>query len=249
MSGPKISVLSALCIGLLAHKASYAEEITIATGHLPPLYCEIAPDNGRVLNIVRAAFDAVGIQVNYDFMPWPRVNYHAKSGKKDASCCWFNQEERAEHALYSEGVYAYNYSFYYLKKTDFDWDSIEDLKGFQLGGTEGYSYTPEFTAAEKAGVINVKRTSSDLKNFRMLLAGRIDAFPVNVDYANYVLKTEMSPEDVHRFTHHPNPLRVDYVHLVFPKQNEKSARLQEAFDQGMQIIHANGVYKAIVARQ
>lgn len=223
-----------------------AEEVHIATGEFPPLYTEHSETNGIVLQLVSEALQTVKLEARFHFRPWARANYDAKSRRFDASCCWFAQEERAKHAHYSDPVFAYSYSFFHLRAITFDWNLVEDLTGYKLGGTGSYTYTAEFTQAEKNKIIDVQRTSSDLKNLHMLLAGRIDAFPLNTDVGYYILKHEFSKKEAESITHHPKPLMYNYVHLVAPKQSPDSLKLIDAFNRGLILLKASGRYQQLI---
>ena len=234
---------------IIAFASFYAssEKITIATGEFHPLYSSKNGGRGPVLQVVREAFKLASIDVGYLFLPWPRAEAYGKYGKTDASCCWFFQRERAEKALYSIEVYPYTYSFFHLKTTDFDWEYIQDLQSYRIGATTSYTYTPEFTQAEKSGKINVARINNDLSNLRKLLDRRIDIFPMNTDVGNYLLETELSKDhDVSLVTVHPKPLVESHVSLLFPRGVEGSKRLQKLFNQGLVDLRASGRYYEIL---
>lgn len=235
-------------LSLTFYRDSLAEPLTIsiATGEFPPLYTETTETNGVVLQVVAEAFASVDIQVAYEFVPWARANRYAQTGKTDASCCWFEQVERASFAHYSNPVFSYSYSFFHLTTTEFNWETIEDLIGIPLGATISYTYTTEFTQAEKDEVITVDRVASDLLNLKKLLYGRIVAFPLNTDVGYYLIQKNFEPEQQAQFTHHPKPLFKNFVHLVFPKRNEQSTRLLALFNNGLRIIKNNGAYQKIL---
>lgn len=242
-----IRVIIATAILLLSSKANcLSEEIVIVTGEFPPLYTEHTKTHGVVLQIVKEVFSAVDIQVEFMFIPWARADQYAKVGGADASCCWFEQDERKKYGYYSDPIFSYSYSFFYLKSTAFDWANVADLRGIVIGATRGYTYTKEFTEAENNKILTVHRATSDIQNLKKLLYGRVQIFPLNTDVGYYLMKKEFSPEDAALITHHPKPLFKKPIHLVFPKNAEQSTRLRSLFNKGLKFILNNGRYSQIV---
>ncbi|MDX1342604.1 MAG: transporter substrate-binding domain-containing protein [Reinekea sp.] len=226
---------------------SRAQVLNVAVGEFHPLAINNIENNGVVLELVKSAFKAEGYEVAYTFMPWARVDFFSKQGGFDAVCCWFYQEERASKALYSDVVFSYSIHFYHLKSLDFDWKKINDLKGYKIGATRSYTYTREFSEAEKNGTLDVTRQESDLQNFKMLATSRIDIFPVNSLEASYFLEKLSREFNTKRIVHHPKPLVDDEdLSVLFPATQKASEQLIEAFNRGLSSIKKSGEYDRIV---
>lgn len=241
----KVAILG-MSLSVTLSSYCLAQEITIATGEFPPLYTAKSETNGLVLHLVKEAFAAEGITANFQFVPWKRASENTKNATVDASCCWFITDERAKYAEFSEPVFIDSYSFFHLKTTDFNWDTIEDLKGYRIGATLGYAYSKEFTDAEKAKTISVQRGADDNDNLKKLFGKRIDIVLLNNDTGYYSLKTKFSADHLAKITHHPKPLLTSDIHLMFPKSKPNTPQLMESLKKGLATIKSNGRYQKIV---
>jgi len=108
-----------------------------------------------------------------------------------------------------------------MKKYPFDWNTINDLQGIEIGILPGNTYTQLFWDAINAGKLKVQRVYKDEKNFRTLKGGRIAIMP-QYEAVGYSQLREMyqNPVIVQQFTHHPKPLKKDYQYVVFSKQSK-----------------------------
>ncbi|MCP4159560.1 MAG: ABC transporter substrate-binding protein [Deltaproteobacteria bacterium] len=236
-------VLAYFFIGIVFLSNSSAEEtIRVAVGEWPPYYSENLKHYGPALHIVTEAFALGGIKVHYEFFPWGRALYLVKKGDWDATCCWAKTIERDTFIIFSEPVHPDETVFFHLKEYKFKWKSVEDLKGIEIGATISYSYSEELEAAEKAGKLIIERVPTDELNFRKLLKGRIQIFPLAKDVGYAMLNKVFKPEDVQKFTHHPKPTRVGYLRIAFSKKLKQSKKLKTIFNNGLNILKKNGKY-------
>lgn len=216
------------------------ETIQLTSGEWPPYLSENLNGYGVVARIVTEAFAEVGITVDYGFFLWERAYNQAKAGRWDGSAIWLRNAEREKHFYYSDTVIENDVYFFHLKDYAFEWDRIEDLKGISIGGTDAYFYGGAFEAAENAGIIEVQRAARDQLNFRKLLRGRIQIFPINDVVGYYQIQQNFSSEQAKRFTYHPKPLYRRSLHLILSKKIEKNKRLITLFNQGLGRLKTNG---------
>ncbi len=212
----------------------FAEETIILTnGEWPPYMSEHLKHHGVVSRIVSEAFALEGVKVEYAFFPWKRAFALAKTGKFDGSVVWWKTPEREKDFYFSDPVLDVQYVFFHLRSNRFDWKTTADLKGVEIGATQGYNYGESFQNAEKNGEIIVQRVPMDELNFKKLLKRKIDIFPVDVEVGYTMLKNIFPPEEVGLFTHHPTPVRSDPHHLILSKKNEKNRELVVLFNKGL----------------
>ncbi len=88
----------------------------------------------------------------------------------------------------------------------------------------------------------MERVSSDQQNFEKLLKERIVLYPqeVNVGYA--ALRSQFTPAERARITHHPKPLLVNQSYLMLPKRLADSEALMQRFNQRLQAFRDSGRY-------
>jgi polar amino acid transport system substrate-binding protein len=234
-----ICISIGICVCLIS-KVAAEETIRITNGEWPPYLSEQLKFYGVASRIVTDAFALEGVTVTYGFFPWKRALVLAQEGDWDASAVWLWSEERAENFYISDPVIKSTYVFFHLKSSPFEWEVINDLKGRRIGATLGYNYGEQFEQAEKNGAIEVDRVPEDEVNFKKLLAGRIDVFPMDKEVGYTMLRKLFKPEEIELFTHHPTPLRADPLHLLLSKKVEKNKRLIELFNKGLKRLQESG---------
>ncbi len=233
-------------VSLCSHIAAQ-ETVRITTGEYPPFLSEQFKHNGLWARICTAAFATVDIDTEIRFYPWKRAYIAAQKGEWDATLGWFHSPQREQHFYYSDPVFTDDFVFFHLAATPFQWETMNDLQGMTIGGTLEYTYTPEFLDAAQAGIFEIDYVPRDIQNFRKLLHGRIDAFPISSAVGYFLMQTQLSSEDAALIVHHPTPLRTDTTHLLFPKTLETGPRLLELFNQGLQQLRESGEYDLYVA--
>lgn len=228
---------------LISPASAFAEEtIRLATGEWPPYYSKDLKHNGLALRIITEAFALEGIKVEFEFYPWARGLLSAERGTVDGAATWTATEEREKLFYASDPVFEGEWVFFHLKSFPFNWETYDDLKGIDIGGTLEYDYGDDFKNAEAAKKIVVQRVPKDEQNFDKILFGRIKIFPQFLDVGYYQLQELYKPEDAHLFTHHPKPLKVVPSNLLLSKKLEKNKRLIVLFNRGLRQLKETGKY-------
>ncbi|MDI9245391.1 transporter substrate-binding domain-containing protein [Marinobacter sp. CHS3-4] len=220
-------------------------KIVLASGDWPPYLGEQYPDGGFAARIITEAFELEGIEVEYIYLPWSRALASVRTPEVQASAVWSCTESRAVDYLYSAPLLPYQYVFYHRADMAFDWDSLSDLQGLSVGLTQDYSYGEILSAAIEDGVIFGDVTTSDSANFKKLLLGRIDLFPMDPVVGEAMINEEFRPQ-ADKLTFHPKPLRRAFYHLVFDRESETAPQLIERFNRGLQTLRQNGRYEEII---
>ena len=236
-------VLALYLIGIFISSSCIAEEtIRISTGEYPPYLSEHLPYNGVGLRIIKEAFALEGIKVEYGFFPWKRSYKLAKTGEWDASATWGHNAERDKYFYFSDPLYPAVSVFFHLKSYKFDWNTLDDLKELSIGATTTYVYTPKFLEAIEKQTLNIELISSDELNFRKLLKGRTDIFPLNIDVAFSLLASKFSQDERESITYHPRELYNIQAHLIFSKKNERNIRMLSLFNKGLKKLRRSGSF-------
>ncbi len=236
-----------LLLILLVSGVSHAKQLTIAIGEYPPFASREYPQQGIVPKIIRAAFGAQGYTVKFEFMPWGRSFASALKGHYDAAAFWFCVPEREKDFYCSDPLYYEATYFYFHKRKPLqDWQNLSELSHFNIGATTGYSYTEEFWQFAKRGVLKVDTVTTDIQNFKKMIKGRIDLFPMATIPAKHLLKKHFTTEEIEQIAFHPKPLMVESSHLLFLKHSKKSKQLLETFNKGLEAIKESGKYDTIL---
>ncbi len=243
-----IFILLLSCCAVPLVKAADAQVIKFTNGEWAPFTSEKLRYFGLFSKIVSEAFLQENVTVEYDFYPWAR-GYKIllnKSKSYSGSLGYVWSEKRAEELHYSEPLFTGYGCFFHLKSTDFDWQSYDDLKGLLIGTTIGYSYSPEFEKAKKQGKLNTTEVSKESQNFKMLLKGRIDIFPSNMDAGFSVLNNGFTAKEIDQITCHKKPYHQAKIYTIFPKNRADSGKLVAMFNKGLAKLKEKGMYDEII---
>ncbi len=212
----------------------FAEEtIRIATGEWPPYVSKDLKHNGLVFRIIREAFLLEGIKVKVRFFPWARSMMYAKMGEWDATAPWTPNPEREKDFYFSDPFVSEKIVFFHLKSYQFNWKTIDDLKGITIGGTLSYNYGEIFERAEKEGSIRVDRVPRNVQNFKKLLLGRIQTTPYDIEAGYNIINKNLKRQQISSVTHHPQALTESSLSVLFSKKVEKNKRLLILFNKGL----------------
>ena len=222
--------------------AAGAETVRIANGEWPPFTSEKLAHKGPLSRIVTEAFAQEGIQVEYGYFPWKRAYDYAKTAKWDGSVGWAPTPKHQQDFHMSTPVIMVDKGLFHLKNTPFDWVRIDDLKRWRVGAAAGYSYGDEWDKAVKDGRLAVEEVTVDEQNIRKLLLNRIDVIAMEVDVANHLIKTRLSPEEAAMIQQHPRLIMQTPICLALSRQSERSPDLLVRFNRGLQRLKASGAY-------
>lgn len=238
-SGLLLSLLSGFC---------HAQRLCITTGEWPPYVGEALADRGPVSAIIGQAFALEGIEVQWKFYPWARAMLVADNSQCDATAVWASSKERQEKFYYSDPIINNQTHFLYLKSKPFDWQTLDDLHDLLIGGTIGYYYGAQFEDAARNGTISLTLLPSEKLGINMLLANRLDAFPIDRVVAQAMLQQDFTPEQRQSLALHPRPLLTDPLYLLLSRKVPANQKLIERFNHGLQRLKESGAYDSYMRR-
>jgi polar amino acid transport system substrate-binding protein len=248
----KKTVTTVLLLGYLGFAAPYpcrAEPIIqITTGEYPPWSSSHLKHEGLVNHVITEAFEREGYRATFVYFPWKRAYTAALKGDPFfVTSFWFQSEERAKHFYYSDPVMVEKTVFFHLKSKPIKkWSSLDDLKGYRIGATRGYTYTKEFWEAHQSGRLNIEMANSDELNFKKLLKERIDFFPTGLAAGLGILEEQFTPAMKKRVTYHPKPLLLGTGHLLVNKKHKDSKRIVQALNRGLSKLRQEGLIDAFM---
>ena len=253
------TVLFLLLFVLVAHCAhtgtvqSAETVVPLATGEWVPYSSQHLPGYGAASEIVTAAFQAVGLNVRYDFYPWKRAEASVTAGSVFAAFPYFVLPERVERGdlfLHSQplfsSVYGIMYSTAHTKESYLvSYRQPRDLLGKRIGILAG---TPLVAFSLKDAGVTYEETPLIDFTVRKLYVGRIDY--VIDDRAVLTNKVqELFPGSQSAFAFLPtNFSEKRTMHLLVSKKYPDSERLLMLFNQGVQIISTNGTLETLYKR-
>ena len=235
-------LIATLVLSMLTPAAYAAKTFTlIAENDWFPLTAQRKEGvEGMAVDIVRAAYAAVDVQVNFKTEIFIRCMHSVEQG--EALGCFNAAKDPASEARYlfhkrplyevTVGLFSMAPSTKLLKQ--------EDLIGRTVGITNGYDYGP---LVESDPRINRQKTPSDLGNLRMLVAGRVEFSPITTRVAGYLFKT-------HPELFRQRPVLVGDIgqfpeFVAFSRKHPEAQEAADLLDKGLDLIHKNGTFKKI----
>ena len=137
--------------------------------------------------------------------------------------------------------------FFHLKSKPLKWKTLADIKNKYIGLVLGYSYGKTFDDAVKNGELKVEYVAHDILNFKKLLAGRIDAYPSEIDVGYNFIHEHFTAEEAELFTHHPQPLTSSPYVLLLSKAVHSNKQRIERFNKGLKRLIDSGKVDQYVA--
>ena len=225
-----------------------ADDIHLTVGDWPPYFSQDLKHQGVMSHIINDVFEEAGYQVTFDSLPWARAYKEAKSGRFDGTGVWLKTQERQDSFYYSIPVLEEQHVFFHLKRYPFEWKSLDELYGMQIGGIIKFSYGEAFDYAAETDKFKIHRVSTDEQAFGMLLKEYITIFPQEINVGYYNIRKLFGPKGAAQITHHPKRLLRESSYLLFPKNLERSQQLTQVFNKGLKRFKKSGKYSKYLAR-
>jgi polar amino acid transport system substrate-binding protein len=229
-----------LLYALLLASGVAADTLRLTSGEWPPFHGVALPHQGVASRIVTEAFAFEGVEVHWEFLPWARSLQLAEQGQRAGTSVWRRNAKRERQFFISHPVLKTQNYLFHRKAFDFDWQSVDDLRGMRLGATRGYYYGKAFNRTELAGHLNIQRINSDEVALRQLLAGRIELFPIAKTVALDLLAQHFTAAERAQLSFHPRALSRHNQHLLLSRQVAGNAALIERFNRGLARLRDSG---------
>ncbi len=233
-----LSAFSALVVS-----NSQAQTLKVSTGEWAPLISSEVANDGPISQVVKEAFALSGIPVELNYHPWKRAMEEVRLKRVDAGFAWRKTAARTREFLYSEEIYEGVNVFFHLKSVPFQWQQMEDLESYRLGGALGYAYSQAFDDAEKSGTFEVFRVNDEASLVGLLLSRRIDVFPANREVIRHILKQQY-PNQLEQIVFHPLPLTRKPLHLI-AMPTDAGHELIKQLNLGLNRLKSSGRFQQI----
>lgn len=212
----------------------------LVAGVYPPYTIEDGEVSGINIDIIKAAYTAVGYQLDIELLPFTRAMYYAKNGRADGLILWHNQQ-REQWFSFSSKITQSELVFYKKKQLGFEFLSLQSLASYSIGTVANYGYSKEFLAAK-----NLKKyvVGTDRQNLRKLIFGRIDLAIIDKRMAKYLIKKEY-PKYLEKLDWSGVLQKENYYLAISKKSADYQQKIRD-FNLGLQIITENGLRASIL---
>jgi polar amino acid transport system substrate-binding protein len=227
---------------VLGAPSSNAKNLTLATGEWIPFTSASMEHFGEFTKRVTIVLNEMGVDPDYLFYPWRRCFDSVEKGRVWAAFPYSYVEERAKKVWFSDMLSCSKTLFFYYDGGEaprrYQFERLEDLKRYRIGGVTGYFYEESF---RKAG-LRVDYVNKEINAIEKLKMGRIELMPVNEQVGWNLVKTHF-PDDAHKFKTLAKPLSVAPLHLIVSKDYPGSKELLERFNKALQRCIQKGMIK------
>lgn len=244
LKGIPLSIATAVLVLLAGPVHAQHKIVHVSTLNWPPYTGDDLPLGGATTEVVRAAFEQAGYEIDVTYRPWKRAIDMAKDGKDDVIAYF-----PGYHCHHQEGFVASepigNGPLGFAEHVDapITWDSLDSIGEQQLkiGTVLGYANTDEFDAKVGTGWIIAIPSRDDVTNLKKLLRKRIDAVVIDKFVLEYLKATEPSLEDGReKLRFDERPLEDKTLYLCFRDDEAGNAMLQE-FNAGLEKVNPDEI--------
>lgn len=244
-----VVILLLLATGLPAA----AETIRLRGDPWCPYNC--GPDDplpGFAIEMAKAVFKPLGVEVSYAILPWARAIDAVRRGEIEAVVGADPDGDEGKGLEFPQESTGYSATVLLVPAdSPFTYRGIASLAGLTLGGSLGYAYERDidaYIAANKTRPERVQLVSGDFPlrlNLAKLDARRVDAV-LETDYvARYVLKSGMAKTALKILPLGATP---SVVKIGFFPGHPRAKAWARAFDQGVAQLRETGALAAILAK-
>ena len=220
------------------------ETLRLTTGEWEPFTSSKDKTKSMCEEIVNEAFKLEDVDIVNKFYPWKRsLKMAEEATESDGTYPWQIIEKRKEKFLISDPIVTEKSVYFHLKSTNFEWDTISDLKRYKVGVTNGYS-TEIFY---KENGIEAEAVPKEELNFKKMLAGRIDVYAASF-FVGYNMINKLYPEKANLFTNHKKPVSTNGYALIISKKHPKGKEIVSKFNSGLKKLKSSGRYEEILSK-
>ncbi|WP_248806426.1 substrate-binding periplasmic protein [Pseudomonas sp. MWU13-2100] len=241
-----MSVIAQLLTAVLFACLSFAaqgEKLRIVTEPWAPyVYEENGQAQGLDYETTAIVFQRLGIEVEWQFLPWKRCLMLLEQGQADGALDIFQNPERDSSLLYpSEPLSEVDFVLFYAKAHPHPFSTLDDLKGLTIGTSPGYLYSSVFKDAT-----GLKREDgpSHEANFGKLVRGRIDLLITDRRVGQRLLKQLRLQDQVDQY---PRVIARESQYLAI-RRNAGMDLLVQRFGAELRRFKREPAYAALVAR-
>lgn len=194
---PLIFIL--LLLSISEFSTLQAESLKVAFAHWPPFKITNAtPMDGIDARIMIALGRRTGLEIEFKKCPWPRCISFIENGQADIITSFSKTEMRRVYTYYlGESYFTDSITFWVKNESSIEINDYSDLKELTIGTIKGSVY---FTRFDQDTGLKKEEVNYEHQMFKMLHAGRIDAFIGYETVTRYLLAIEQFSDNFRQVT-------------------------------------------------
>lgn len=221
------------------------ESVVLVTNEYVPYVNTTEGDRGVLTEIIVAAFNEVGVEVDIRFRPWRRCALLVETGEVFGAYPYAVTEKRRRYALFSDEIWRCRNVFFFHRGRfpGYDFTSLDAMKDMRIAGTSGNYYEEIF---EEHG-FDVDYAPGETSGVRKIWEMRADLFAES-ELVGWTLIQRLFPRNMSMFGSTPTPWNVNPQTVMVSKAYPGAEELLRRFNQGLRRIRESGVYDRLVDR-
>ena len=243
----KTAILFAVCTLLLVFVtadayASSPQKIRVVLSEWEPYTSKHLQSGGMLVELTRAALQDAGYQPTFHILPWQRAKQTFLTGRAQILLGLFKTPSAGEQYLLSRSLAGADAVLAKLTTTKLFYSELEDVRGKKIG----YIRDSGFSRPLLHAGYDMDEAPHEKLNVQKLLAGRVDVILDARDTLVHYLRNQ--PEKVRKRIEIMEPaVSHRLLCAAFPK-TPSGKKLRDAFDKGLEHIHAKGKHDSIVSK-
>jgi len=219
-----------------------ARDVSMVTVDWEPYYASSLDKGGVYTEIVTTAFKRVGHNATVRFISWKRALKYVEDGKKDIVMGAYYNEERTQVYHFSDSCMTLNSGLIAHKKLGItSYKSLEDLKPYKIGVNRGWTYTPEFDAAD---FLQKDEATNQMVNIRKFFKGRVDLIAITIEIFQYEV-SKLKDHNMSEVVVLDPILDKKGLFLMMGKKVPDHKKIISDFNRGLKEIRDDGTYGKI----
>ncbi len=231
---------------LIITQSSFAKDKIVRFSSLdwPPYSGSSLSGQGANVIVAKAAFAAMGYELEVVFYPWARTILVAKTKQFLGYFPEYYAKEIEKEFIFSDPIGDSPLGFVERKDTPVQWTTLNDLTSMKaIGVVRGYVNTAEFDRMVAAGSINAEPVVEDAINLRKVAASRIPLAVIDKYVLQYILKTDRHLiNKSHLLQFNSRLMETKKLYLCFQKSANGKRHLK-IFNEGLKKIDVEKITK------
>ena len=228
------------CLSLTAQ----GRTLRIVSEAWPPyIYEENGELHGLDYDTTRIVLQRLGVQTEWQMLPWKRCTLALEQGKADAILGSYRTQKNEATLLFpSEPLSRIDLVLFYAKNRPYPFRALDDLQGLRIGVSSRYWYSDR-AFAESAQFVR-EPAPNHAANFGKLMRERVHLV-VNDRYAGRFVLDSMGLNDA--VAYHPQVVGRDFLYLGL-RRNAGLDELAEDFARELRLLKLEPAYALLLAR-
>lgn len=217
----------------------------------PPYSSKSIEQQGASVAVAKAAFEAMGYQLNVTFFPWSRAVALAKDNSSKFSGYFpeYYSTEIAREFIYSEPMGTGPLGFAERKDNAVKWSVLNDLMPYRIGIVQDYVNTAELDAMIANKTLTTSTTISDVSNLMKMANERIDLAVIDKNVMDYLFKTNRNLAKKRSLVQFNRTILENKKLYICFKKSSKGKAIAKIYNEGLTKININEIMAAYLQQQ